>query len=152
MSVPGEQPSFYPSPGGLPYAGGQAASAQAPTGSGQMQPYGGPQPPVPYGRQTYPPPPNPNAAAIAILGRKSAGLAAVLSILLVGAGQMYAGHVGRGIAFLCASIFSYFLMFVVIGFITTPIIFIWALVDAVNLASRHNALLAHRLSLGGPVY
>lgn len=95
---------------------------------------------------------NQNAAAIAILGRKSGGLAAILSLLLVGAGQMYCGHVGRGVAFLAAWVLSCLLMFALVGFLLAPIVFIWALVDAVSLAGRHNAELARRLSLGGPAY
>ncbi|MFP5346709.1 MAG: hypothetical protein ACLGIA_06760 [Actinomycetes bacterium] len=90
------------------------------------------------------------AAAIAVLGRKSAGLAAVLSLLLVGAGQMYCGRVGRGFAFLAAYIVSWLLMAVFIGFLLVPAILIWALVDAISLANRHNALLAHRLGLTAP--
>ncbi|MGI6078822.1 MAG: zinc-ribbon domain-containing protein [Fastidiosipilaceae bacterium] len=44
---------------------------------------------------------------------KSAGLAAVLSIIIVGAGQMYAGKVGRGIIILLFSLFG-------IGFLYVP--------------------------------
>ncbi|HZI97459.1 MAG TPA: hypothetical protein VFD41_08035 [Actinomycetales bacterium] len=152
MSVPGEQPPFYAQPAQQPYTAGPA-----PAGYGQVQPYGAPPPPsrnvpVAYG-QGYPPPSAQNAAALAILGRKSGGLAAVLSILLVGAGQMYCGHVGRGLAFLGGSFVAYLLMFVTLGFLFfLPLgIFIWALVDAVGLANRHNAELARRLSLG-PAY
>jgi TM2 domain-containing membrane protein YozV len=110
-----------------------------------MQPYGHEPLPVPYrlnpGYQQQ-------AAAIAVLGKKSSGLAAVLSLLLVGAGQMYCGRVGRGLAFLAAYFVSALLMFVLIGFLLAPIVLIWALVDAINLANRHNAELLHRLTFG----
>jgi len=88
------------------------------------------------------------AAAIAVLGKKSSGLAALLSLLLVGAGQMYCGRVGRGLAFMGAYFVSILLMFLLIGFLLAPIVFIWALVDAINLANRHNADLLHRLTFG----
>ncbi len=48
---------------------------------------------------------------------KSAGLAVVLSLLLPGAGQMYAGKIVRGIAMLVLSIFAYFLLLVPLIFI-----------------------------------
>jgi TM2 domain-containing membrane protein YozV len=95
----------------------------------------------------YPPPGS--ATAVALLGRKSAGVAAILSLLFTGAGQMYCGRVGRGIAFFCAAFFCALLMFVLIGFILLPIVLIWALVDAVNLANRHNENLARQI-LSGP--
>lgn len=89
-----------------------------------------------------------HAAALAILGKKSAGLAAVLTLLLVGAGQMYLGHVGRGVAFLVAYVVAVVLMMVFIGFLLVPVVLIWALVDAVSLANQHNAHLARRLAGG----
>lgn len=36
------------------------------------------------------------------------------------------------------------LTFVLIGFLMVPIVFVWALVDAIGLANRHDAALAHR--------
>ena len=121
-------------PASAPYAGLQPSTGTQP--SAGLQPYGSS---VHTANQ---------ATVLALLGRKSAGLAAVLSILLVGAGQMYCGRVGRGLAFLAAAIFSGLLMFVLIGFLTAPIVFVWALVDAISLANRHNAVLAHQLGAG----
>jgi TM2 domain-containing membrane protein YozV len=94
--------------------------------------------------------PNPgSAAAVAMLGQKSAGVAAILSLLFTGACQMYCGRVGRGIAFFCAAVFCALLLFVLIGFVLLPIVYIWALIDAVNLANRHNENLARQI-LAGP--
>lgn len=134
-----------------------------PVGQPPSQPYVGqpPQAPQPYGGQLYGqqhggmqpyaaarPGPGPDqAAALAVLGQKSAGVAAILSVLLVGAGQMYCGRVGRGLAFFGAAVVSGLLTFVLIGFLLIPVVFIWALVDAIGLANRHNALLAHRLGI-----
>ncbi|MFZ5870682.1 MAG: hypothetical protein ACOYXW_09185 [Actinomycetota bacterium] len=130
MSAPGDDLSFYTDRSGGP----------SPASQRQPMPYAVPSQQAMYGQQ---------AAALAILGKKSAGLAAVLSILLVGAGQMYCGRVGRGLAFLGAYVLSAVLAVVLIGLLLLPVVFIWALVDAVALANRHNAELAHRLSLGG---
>lgn len=144
MSAPGDDLSFYtdrsagPSPASQPMPDGRFAVQ--PASKRQPMPYAVPPQQAMYGQQ---------AAALAILGKKSAGLAAVLSILLVGAGQMYCGRVGRGLAFLGAYVLSAVLAVVLIGLLLLPVVFIWALVDAVALANRHNAELAHRLSLGG---
>ncbi len=148
--------STQPGPGGQsqPYGHQPYGDQPQPYGSTQHpQPYGStqdPQPhagthPVPYGLN---PGYQQQAAAIAVLGKKSSGLAAVLSLLLVGAGQMYCGRVGRGLAFLGGYVVSVLLMFVVIGFLLAPVVFIWALVDAINLANRHNAELLQRLTFG----
>lgn len=39
--------------------------------------------------------------------KRSAGIAAILSLVIPGAGQMYNGHVGRGLAWLFAVVFGY---------------------------------------------
>jgi TM2 domain-containing membrane protein YozV len=145
MSVPGDDLSFYASrPGQSP-----VPPPQPDTGRGEVQPavthY-----PAPYGQ--HPGAYGQTAAAMAVLGKKSAGLAAVLSLLLVGAGQMYCGRVGRGLAFLVAYAVSVLLIFAFVGFLLMPVVFIWALIDAINLANKHNAELARRLTYGGYGY
>lgn len=83
------------------------------------------------------------AAAALAMNHKSPGMAMVLSLLFTGAGQVYCGKVGRGIAFFLAAVFSAVLILAVIGLILLPIIWIWAMVDAYQLAIRQNqALLA----------
>lgn len=69
---------------------------------------------------------------------RSPGLALVLSLLWSGVGQIYNGEVGKGIALLIAYGFSLLLIIVVIGFITTPIIWIYGMVDAYKTAERLN--------------
>lgn len=138
MSMPVD-PRFSPGQHAHPGAGQPAPGAQVqPYGyqAQQVQPYG-----LHPGYQQQ-------AAAVAVLGKKSAGLAAVLSLLLVGAGQMYCGRVGRGLAFLGAYFVSCLLMFLLIGFLLAPVVLIWALVDSVNLANRHNGELLRRLTYG----
>lgn len=85
---------------------------------------------------------NPSAAVAAMtLNHKSAGAAVLLSLLFTGAGQWYCGHVGRGFAFLAAAFVSALLCLVLIGFILLPIVYIWAAIDASNLASKHNYMM-----------
>lgn len=69
---------------------------------------------------------------------KNAGLAAVLSFFVAGLGQIYNGQIGKGIGFIVAYFISGLLMLVIIGFITTPILWIWGMVDAYNVATRIN--------------
>ncbi len=71
--------------------------------------------------------------------RKDAGVATLLSFFLPGAGQLYNGQVGKGLAFLLVSIFVNFpLMFIGVGFITGLITWIWAMIDAHSSAERIN--------------
>ncbi|MCT2537890.1 hypothetical protein NC661_20090 [Aquibacillus koreensis] len=69
---------------------------------------------------------------------KNAGLAAVLSFLICGLGQIYNGEIGKGIGFIIGYAISWLLMFVLIGFLTTPILWIWGMIDAYKVAERMN--------------
>lgn len=69
---------------------------------------------------------------------KNPGVAAVLSFFYAGLGQIYNGQIGKGIAFILAYLVSILLMFVLIGFITTPILWIWGMVDAYKSAEKMN--------------
>jgi TM2 domain-containing membrane protein YozV len=70
--------------------------------------------------------------------RKNPGVAAVLSFFFSGLGQIYNGQIGKGLLFISAQTVSLFLMFILIGFITSPIIWIWGMVDAYRTAERIN--------------
>lgn len=70
---------------------------------------------------------------------KSPGLAAVLSFFICGLGQIYNGQIVKGLIFLVAYVVSWFMMWVLIGFITTPILWIWGIVDAYQKAQKINA-------------
>ncbi len=61
---------------------------------------------------------------------KSAGLAAVLSFLLPGLGQIYNGEIFKGLVLVVIDAINGALMFVLIGFITWPITVIYAVYDA----------------------
>jgi TM2 domain-containing membrane protein YozV len=63
-------------------------------------------------------------------------------------GQIYNGEIGKGILFMILYGFSFILMIVVIGFITTPILFIYGIWDAYSSAERINRWIAQ--SQGGP--
>ena len=65
---------------------------------------------------------------------KSEGLAAVLSFLIPGIGQMYAGRTGRGVGFLLGFIVGIFALI-----IPGIIIWIWSIVDAMKCAREYNA-------------
>lgn len=55
-------------------------------------------------------------AAAPLAQRKDPGVAALLSLFIPGAGQMYKGDVGAGVAWLCA-VFIGYLAFILPGFI-----------------------------------
>ncbi|MEL6946748.1 MAG: hypothetical protein AAFO73_03840 [Pseudomonadota bacterium] len=73
--------------------------------------------------------------------QKSRGLAALLSFVFVGAGQIYNGQIGKGIGmfFLCV-----FLWFLLLGWIIN----IWAIFDAYNTAKRKNDLYMRAMAGG----
>ncbi|MDQ0339916.1 TM2 domain-containing membrane protein YozV [Caldalkalibacillus uzonensis] len=70
---------------------------------------------------------------------KNAGLASVLSFFFAGLGQFYNGHFGKGVAFIVVQAVNILLMFLLIGFITYPIVWIWGIYDAYKSAERINA-------------
>ena len=75
---------------------------------------------------------------IVVKSGKSAGLAAVLSFFWCGLGQIYNGQIGKGVAMLVVYVISIALAFVLIGLVTTPILWIWGMVDAYRTAERLN--------------
>lgn len=70
--------------------------------------------------------------------KKNPGLAAVLSFFFAGLGQIYNGQIGKGVLFIIIQGINVLLMFVVIGFITYPIFWIWGMVDAYKNAEKIN--------------
>jgi TM2 domain-containing membrane protein YozV len=69
---------------------------------------------------------------------RNPGVAAVLSFFWCGLGQIYNGQIVKGILMLAAYTVSAALIWVFIGLITTPILWIWGMVDAYNTATRLN--------------
>ena len=69
---------------------------------------------------------------------KSPGLAAVLSFFFMGLGQIYNGQIIKGIIFIILYSISIVSMAVIIGFITTPLLWILGMVDAYMTAEKIN--------------
>ncbi|MHA1370090.1 MAG: hypothetical protein ACTSWN_14585 [Promethearchaeota archaeon] len=95
-----------------------------------------PQPPrcTPYQppyHQNYPIPPRYPNAPYKPFKEKEPALAAILSVFIPGAGQMYAGKVGKGILILVLTIVT---SFIIVGFV----IWIWNIFDAYSMAKRYN--------------
>ncbi len=70
--------------------------------------------------------------------QKSPGLAAVLSFLIVGLGQIYLGLTKKGILLFIGAIISGVLMLVFIGWITWLLIWGYGIYDAYNSAEKIN--------------
>jgi len=77
---------------------------------------------------------------------KNPAVAAILSFFFMGLGQIYNGQIGKGIMFLVLYLISIVLMFVFIGFLTTPILWVWGMVDASRSAKSINQQLAKEAS------
>ena len=65
-------------------------------------------------------------------------IAAVLSLIVAGLGQIYNGQILKGVLFIVAQIINGLLLYVVIGFITMPLVGLWAVIDAYLVAKRKN--------------
>lgn len=90
-------------------------------------------------QQAMPHPMQPQQQVI-VVAPKSPGVAAVLSFFWAGLGQIYNGEIGKGILFMVLYLVSAFLMMAIIGFITTPILWIFGMVDAYKTAEKINAM------------
>ncbi|MHB1418174.1 MAG: hypothetical protein ACYCX4_01090 [Bacillota bacterium] len=75
---------------------------------------------------------------------KNPSVATVLSFLVMGLGQIYNGQIAKGILFIVLYSISVLLMFVFVGFITTPLLWIWGMVDANKSAKLINKELAQQ--------
>ncbi len=87
------------------------------------------------GVRVAPPPVTPTV----LVERKSEGLAAVLSFLFVGLGQIYNGEIGKGIMFIIIGVIFVFSILFLIGFILYPVFWIYNIYDAYNTAKRINS-------------
>lgn len=70
---------------------------------------------------------------------KNPGIAAVLSFFWTGVGQIYNGQIGKGLIMMAVQVVNALLMWVLIGFITYPLFWIWGMYDAYKTAERLNA-------------
>jgi len=69
---------------------------------------------------------------------KNPGVAAVLSPFITGLGQIYNGQIAKGVLFIIIQAINILLMYVLIGFVTGPIFWIWGMVDAYRTAEKIN--------------
>lgn len=70
---------------------------------------------------------------------KNAGLAAVLSFLIPGLGQIYNGQITKGLLIVVVQAINVALTNVLIGFVFYPIVLVYAVFDAYRTAQRINA-------------
>jgi TM2 domain-containing membrane protein YozV len=71
-------------------------------------------------------------------------LAAVLSLIIAGLGQIYNGQIGKGVIFIILQLINGALTVVLIGWILMPIVGLWAAIDAYLTAKRNNERYALR--------
>ena len=81
---------------------------------------------------------------------KNPGLAAILSFFYMGLGQIYNGQIGKGIAFIVLYSISWVLIFIIIGLITTPILWIYGMYDAYKSAEKINIDISRTHGQNGP--
>jgi TM2 domain-containing membrane protein YozV len=151
------QPHAYPSsPSPIspsPAAPPPAWSSPPPT---SLQPYSPAPPPQAYPQQAYPPqpypqqgypqqpyPPQPGGPPVFY---KNPSIAALLSVLWPGAGQIYNGEMAKGIPMLCIHLSAVFGLLCCIAWVVWPVLWIWSIVDAYQSAEKIN----RQLSSGSP--
>ena len=71
---------------------------------------------------------------------KSAGLAAVLSFLIPGLGQIYNGQIVKGLIIVVVQAINVALMHVLIGFVFYPIVLVYAISSTPTGARRGSTL------------
>ena len=77
------------------------------------------------------------------VGTKNSGLAAVLSLIIPGVGQMYAGQIGRGLLFLfigipLTAIIALLFFWLILPLFLPLAFWIWNIFDAYNLCNEYN--------------
>jgi TM2 domain-containing membrane protein YozV len=80
------------------------------------------------------------------IGTKNSGLAAVLSLIIPGLGQMYAGQIGRGLLFLfvvvpLTAIIALFFFWLILPLFLPLAFWIWNIFDAYNICNEYNSSL-----------
>lgn len=69
---------------------------------------------------------------------RSPVLAAVLSLIFSGLGQIYNGQITKGVVFIVVQLINAALTTILIGFVLMPIVGLWAMIDAYLVARRNN--------------
>jgi TM2 domain-containing membrane protein YozV len=65
-------------------------------------------------------------------------LAAVLSLIIAGLGQIYNGQVTKGVIFIVVQLINGALTAVLIGWFLLPLVGLWAMIDAYMTAKHNN--------------
>lgn len=65
-------------------------------------------------------------------------VAAVLSLIFSGLGQIYNGEITKGVIFIVVQLINAALTTVLVGFVLMPIVGLWAMLDAYLVARRNN--------------
>ena len=65
-------------------------------------------------------------------------LAAILSLIVAGLGQIYNGQIAKGVIFMIIQLINGALTVVLIGWILLPIVGLLAMIDAYMTAKRNN--------------
>ncbi len=65
-------------------------------------------------------------------------VAAILSVIVAGLGQIYNGQIGKGVVFIILQLINTALTVVLIGWVLMPIVGLWATIDAYLVARRNN--------------
>lgn len=73
-----------------------------------------------------------------VRNEKNAGLAAVLSFLIIGLGQIYNGEIAKGLILLIVSYLCIALAFLIVPLIVGIILWIYAIYDAYDTAKKIN--------------
>lgn len=71
--------------------------------------------------------------------QKSSGVAAVLSALINGLGQIYNGQILKGIFIILLQAINGALTIILIGYVFLPIVWLYAVIDAYRSAEKINA-------------
>lgn len=71
-------------------------------------------------------------------GEKNAGIAAVLSFFITGLGQIYNGQIFKGILLIRIQVVNGLLMYVLIGYVTFALVWLYGVVNAYRHAGRIN--------------
>jgi TM2 domain-containing membrane protein YozV len=71
--------------------------------------------------------------------QKNPGIAAVLSFLFTGLGQIYNGQLAKGFAFIVLGVIFLVTIILLIGFILYPVFWIYNIYDAYSTAKKINA-------------
>jgi len=70
--------------------------------------------------------------------KKNPGLAAVASFFFSGLGQIYNGEILKGVLLMVIQVINVLLMFVLIGFVTYPLVWVYGIWDAYKSAEKFN--------------